>query len=77
MIQAKFSLTQNLMQFLNDFRLYGFKDKSSMVRGALEHLKRELELQSLTRSAELYAEMYGEDKELQALTEAAIEGWPE
>ncbi len=28
-------------------------------------------------SAELYAEIYAKDKELQALTDSAIEDWPE
>jgi hypothetical protein len=48
-----------------------------MVRSALQHFRDELELQSLRESADLYAEVYAEDLELQTLTEAAIEGWPE
>ncbi|MCP4399058.1 MAG: hypothetical protein GY801_17370 [bacterium] len=74
MLQAKFSLHENQCEFLNNFRLYGFKDKSSMVCSAIEHLERELELQHLIRSAELYAEVYEEDETLQTLTEAAVEG---
>lgn len=31
----------------------------------------------LNHSAELYAEVYAEDEELQALTASAIENWPE
>jgi hypothetical protein len=77
MQQAKFSLTLSLMEFLNNYKFYGFKDKSSMVRTALLRLKEELELQSLKQSANLYAEVYEEDNELQELTELAIEGWPE
>jgi hypothetical protein len=36
-----------------------------------------LELQSLQESADLYAEIYAEDMELQKLTEAALVEWPE
>ena len=48
-----------------------------MVRAALLKLKEELELQSLKQSANLYAEIYEEDRELQELTEVAVDGWPE
>jgi hypothetical protein len=77
MQQAKFSLTLSLLEFLNNYKFYGFKDKSSMVRAALLRLKAELELQSLKQSANLYTEIYEEDVELQELTETALVGWPE
>ena len=76
-MQAKFSLTQSLLEFLSNYRLYGFKDKSAMVRAALVRLKEELEAQNLRQSADLYAEVYEEEAELQELTETAIAGWPE
>ncbi len=77
MQQAKFSLTPPLVEFLGDYRTYGFKDKSTMVRVALQRLQEELELQSLKQSANLYAEVYEKDEELQALTESAVQEWPE
>ena len=77
MQQAKFSLTPPLVDFLRDYRAYGFKDKSSMVRVALQRFREELELQSLRQSANLYAEIYEEDEELQDLTEMAVQEWPE
>jgi len=77
MQQAKFSLTFSLMEFLNNYKAYGFKDKSSMVRAALLRLKEEFELKSLKQSADLYAEIYEEEDDLQELTETAIAGWPE
>ncbi len=77
MQQAKFSLTPPLVEFLSDYQAYGFKDKSSMVRIALQRLREELEVQSLKQSANLYAEIYEQDKELRELTETAIQGWPE
>ena len=77
MQQAKFSLTLALVDFLNNYKQYGFKDKSSMVRTALLRLEEELELQSLRQSADLYAEVYEEDDELQEITDTAVSGWPE
>ena len=77
MQQSKFSLTFPLVEFVNDHKNYGFKDKSSMIRAALEQMKRNLALQALKQSANLYAEIYEEDSELQELTEFAIDRWPE
>lgn len=77
MQQAKFSLTPPLVEFLGDYQTYGFKDRSSMVRIALQRFREELELQSLQQSATLYAELYAQDEELHELTETALQGWPE
>ena len=77
MRQAKFSLTFSLIDFLNSYKQYGFKDKSSMVRAALMKFKEELELRTLRESADLYAELYEEDAELQELADVAVVGWPE
>jgi hypothetical protein len=77
MIQAKFTLEQSHIDFLSQFKELGFKDKSSIVRMALEKLHQELEQQELIESAELYAQLYDEDQELRQLTDAAIVGWPE
>ncbi len=77
MQQAKFSIEQNQIEFLDQYKIYGFKDKSTMVRTALDDLKRMLEDRQLEKSAELYAEIYAQNKELQELTESAIGGWPE
>lgn len=77
MQQAKFSLTPPLVDFLGGYKRYGFKDKSSMVRAALLQLQEELELARLKQSADLYAEVYTEDSDLQELTETAVLTWPE
>ena len=77
MHQAKFSIEDVQISFLNDFSRYGFKDKSSMVREAIDHFKRKMDLESLKQSADLYAETFEEDGELADLTEGAITGWPE
>lgn len=77
MHQAKFSLTPSLIEFLNHYKQFGFKDKSSMVQAALLELKKEFEQQNLKQSANWYAEIYEADTELQELTEVAATGWPE
>ncbi len=77
MQQAKFSVAESQIDFLKRYSQFGFKDKSSMVRAALEELRIKLELQSLKESADLYAEIYKEDFELQELTDSAISDWPE
>ena len=77
MQQTKFSLTRSLVDFLGDYQRYGFKDKSAMVRAALTQLQVDFERQSLEQSAELYAELYEVDSDLQELTESALAEWPE
>ena len=76
-IQSKFSLEDEQAEFVSQFSDYGFKDKSELVRTALMLLKQRLLEQQLIESAELYAEVYAEDKELQELADSAVEGWPE
>ena len=77
MLQAKFSVEKTQALFLDNFKAYGFKDKSSMMRAAIDHFKKEIELESLRKSADLYSEIYSEDDELKELTETAVIGWPE
>ena len=78
MIQAKFSLGESHIQFLNQCKAYGFKDKSELVRAALTQLKAKLELQHLKESADLYAQIYQEEnEEMKELTESALSGLPE
>jgi hypothetical protein len=77
MVQAKFTLEQSHIDFLEQFKHRGFKDKSAIVRLALDRLAQELERQELSQSADLYAELYTEDRELQQLTDAARVGWPQ
>ncbi len=48
-----------------------------MIRTTLDDPRRALKAQHLEESALLYAELYDEDAALQALTELAVDGWPE
>jgi len=57
MLQVKFRVDEAQAQFLNNFKVYGFKDKNSMLREAIELFKKELELESLRKSAESYSEI--------------------
>ena len=77
MQQTKFSCKENQVEFLNNYKEYGFKDKSDMVHEALNRLKKELESQKLKESADLYTETYMEDSDLKELTESAAQDWPE
>ncbi|MCD6379559.1 hypothetical protein J7M07_03840 [bacterium] len=77
MLQRKFSVEEAQSQFLNNFKKYGFKDKSAMLRTAIDHFKNKLEIENLKKSADLYSEIYLEDEDLKELTEAAVSGWPE
>lgn len=76
MIQAKFSLNESHIQFLAQCKQYGFKDKSDVVRTALDRLDAELAQQRLCASADLYAALYEDDAETQAWTNAALSEWP-
>lgn len=77
MIQTKVSINDEQNMFVNKFKSLGFKSKSSMFRKALELLIAEHKKNQLARSAQLYAEIYSTDSDLQELTESAISDWPE
>ena len=77
MIQAKFSVKESQARFLSKYKDYGFKDKSTMLRDAIDQFKKNLELEQLKQSADLYAEVYSEGNDLKELTETALDGWPE
>lgn len=76
MKQSKISFDESQIKILNKYQEYGFKDKSSLVRSAIEEFIKSAEKQKLVKSANLYAEIYKEDSELRDLTNSAIEGWP-
>ncbi len=63
MVQAKVTLTKELVDFIDIHKELGFKDKSSMIRDALEQMKRAYEQEKLKNSASLYAKLYEKDCE--------------
>ncbi len=77
MVQAKFSLDDAQVTFLEQHQAYGFKDKSEVVRIALQSFQQTLEHKRLQESAELYAQLYEEDSAIRELAETALSEWPE
>ena len=77
MTQAKFSLEQSQIDFLEQHRAFGYEDKSSMVRAAVQRLREELELRILEESAELYRQLHEGDAEAKAWVEDAVSAWPQ
>lgn len=76
-MQAKFSVKESQAQFLSKYKEYGFKDKSAMMRAAIDQLKKKLDREQLKQSADFYAEIYSKDDDLQEITESSLNGWPE
>jgi Arc/MetJ-type ribon-helix-helix transcriptional regulator len=76
MVPTKVTLEQSQIDFLAQFKNLGFKDRSSLVRSALNQLQQQIEMQELERSADLYTEVYEGDKDLQELTALAGADWP-
>lgn len=77
MPQTKITLEPSQSEFLKHHQVYGFKDKSALVREALRQFQERLLHQELVASAELYTELYEQDEVTRELTEAALTDWPE
>lgn len=77
MQQTKISFKDDHIEFINNYAELGFKDKSSLVRSAIEEFQKQIERNKLAESAKLYSEIYENNTELKELTESAIEDWPE
>ena len=76
MIQATFSIDEAHLIVLEECQKYGFKDKSSLVRAAIDLLTSQIERQRLQESSALYAEVYEQDEESREWMEAAVLEWP-
>lgn len=78
MIQAKFSITRGHLEFLSRREQYGFRDKSEVVRTALDELQSALMRRRVAESAEIYAELCADgDGEIRDWTDSALSDWPE
>jgi Arc/MetJ-type ribon-helix-helix transcriptional regulator len=71
MIQAKFSLDETHLLVLEECRKYGFKDRSALIRAAIDLLSSQLQEQRLRESAAVYAELYEQDAQAREWTEDA------
>ncbi len=76
MRQIKVSLKEAQIEFINEYKAFGFKDRGAMIREALMQMQKQLEDARMRTSAELYAELYETDVEMQEWTNAALENWP-
>ncbi len=74
MIQLRFIIDDDHAAFLSNYKTYGFKDESAVIRTALQQLKEELDRRHLEQSADLYAETYESDSDLKDLTDTAVSG---
>ena len=77
MLQVKFSLDKPQHSFIEQYKELGFKDKSQLVRVALDRLSSDLEQQRLRESADLYAETYSHDAETREWNDDVVAKWPE
>ena len=77
MRRAKSTLTDEQLTFLDQHRALGFRDRSELVRNALDQLRAATRSRAPEESAALYAEIYHDDHDLHGLTDAATTGWPE
>ncbi len=66
------AIDEKEVDFLKKFSQYGFKNQDELVKEAISRLRQDLEKKSLEESADLYAEIYAEDEDLQELTELAL-----
>jgi hypothetical protein len=73
---VKFSIEESQIQFFAQCMRYGFKDKSDVVRTALDRQSTELAQKRFRESAAMYSEVYEEDDETQEWTDSALLEWP-
>ena len=70
--------TQRLREYImNQHKKHKYKDKNFVGKTAPSYLPKQIEQEKLRVSADLYAKIYLEDKELRKLTESASSEWPE
>ena len=71
MPQIKVSIEAANIEFLGNYKQYGYANRSALVNAAVLRFRRELERQKLIESAKLYQEIYETDSQLQELTDDA------
>lgn len=76
MKQVKVGLNESHVRLLEQFKRFGFKDKSEMVRFALDLYVKDMANRRLRESAALYAQVYEEDAETREWMKANTAEWP-
>lgn len=75
--QIKISLKKEHTEFINHYSKFGFKDKSEMVRKAIEKLKDEIETENIRKSAKLLKSIYSKNKIDTDWIDDSIKEWPD
>jgi len=76
MKQVKVGLNESHVKLLEQFKRFGFKDKSEMVRFALDLYVKDMANRRLRESVALYAQVYEEDVETREWMKANTAEWP-
>ena len=71
MPQIKVVLKETELSFVNNYAKHGFESKDDLVNKAIALLRKKLRSDAISRSAEMYQEVYESDRELQELTDDA------
>jgi metal-responsive CopG/Arc/MetJ family transcriptional regulator len=72
MTQVKVTLKPDLLEFIDNYRQFGYKSRTQIINDAIELLQQKLEEEDLIKSAQIYQEIYETDIELQALLSLSI-----
>ena len=71
MPQIKVVLGEAESTFVENYSQYGFKSKTALINEAVSAYRKQLKAKAISESADLYQEIYDEDRELQELTDDA------
>ncbi|NMB81140.1 MAG: hypothetical protein GYA14_04930 [Ignavibacteria bacterium] len=77
MEQLKVSLKKEHLDFIRHHAKFGFKDKSSLIRKAVEILQEKIETESLKSSAKILSEIYTKDVEVKEWVNDSDKSWPD
>jgi metal-responsive CopG/Arc/MetJ family transcriptional regulator len=77
MTQVKVTVKPDLLEFIDKYQQFGYTSRTQIINAAIELLQQKLEEEELSKSAQIYQEIYEKDVELQALVEEGLENWPE
>ncbi|MEW6507902.1 MAG: hypothetical protein AB1432_09180 [Bacteroidota bacterium] len=77
MEQIKISIKKEHHEFISHYSKYGFKDKSELVRKAIDKLKEEIELEKLKSSAQILNSIYSKEKSNKEWIDDSIKEWPD
>lgn len=74
--EKTFTLDKQEEEFINSYASLGFNHPNEMIKKGLALLKEEIQRhQELSRSADLYAELYDNDQESKDWTSSATQDW--